>query len=197
MKKIIYILLLSWSIVTFAQSNVKVIENQFLDYNQLIVKKDFSKALDQYAHEGFLKFVPKETMVLIFDKMFNDPSMKFTLEVPTILKVEEYPQKIQNVSYAKVFYSQKMSVELADVVNAKDAEEKQKNINLYLGAFKSQFGDGNVVFNEKNNHFEVMSYKMAVANSNEGKNWKFTVAEKQQVELLKQFLPEEILTDLK
>ena len=45
--------------------------------------------------------------------------------------------------------------------------------------------------------FEVMSYKMAVANSNEGKNWKFTVAEKQQVELLKQFLPEEILTDLK
>ena len=39
MKKIIYILLLSWSIVTFAQSNVKVIENQFLDYNQLIVKK--------------------------------------------------------------------------------------------------------------------------------------------------------------
>lgn len=42
-----------------------------------------------------------------------------------------------------------------------------------------------------------MSYKMAVANSNEDKNWKFTVAEKQQVELLKQFLPEEILTDLK
>ena len=153
MKKIIYILLLSWSIVTFAQSNVKVIENQFLDYNQLIVKKDFSKALDQYAHEGFLKFVPKETMVLIFDKMFNDPSMKFSLEVPTILKVEEYPQKIQNVSYAKVFFSQKMSVELADVVNAKDAEEKQKNINLYLGAFKSQFGDGNVVFNEKNNQY--------------------------------------------
>ena len=63
--------------------------------------------------------------------------------------MEEYPQKIQNVSYAKSFYSQKMSVELADVVNAKDAEEKQKNINLYLGAFKSQFGDGNVVFNEK------------------------------------------------
>ena len=61
----------------FAQSNVKVIENQFLDYNQLIKKKDFSKALDQYAHEGFLKFVPKETMVLIFDKMFNDPNMKF------------------------------------------------------------------------------------------------------------------------
>ena len=102
MKKIIYILLLSWSIVTFAQSNVKVIENQFLDYNQLIVKKDFSKALDQYAHEGFLKFVPKETMVLIFDKMFNDPSMKFSLEVPTILKVEEYPQKIQNVSILKL-----------------------------------------------------------------------------------------------
>ena len=82
--------------------------------------------------------------------MFNDPNMKFSLEVPTILKVEEYPQKIQNVSYAKSFLLSKMSVELADVVNAKDAEEKkQKNINLYLGAFKSQFGDGNVVFNEK------------------------------------------------
>ena len=45
-------------------------------------------------------------MVLIFDKMFNDPNMKFSLEVPTIFKVEEYPPEniTKNVSYAsKVF----------------------------------------------------------------------------------------------
>ena len=110
------------------------------------------------------------------------------VEIATwLVKDGDYVEKDQAIAEVD---SDKATLELP-------AEEKQKNINLYLGAFKSQFGDGNVVFNEKNNQFEVMSYKMAVANSNEGKNWKFTVAEKQQVELLKQFLPEEILTDLK
>ena len=80
MKKIIYILLLSWSIVTFAQSNVKVIENQFLDYNQLIVKKDFSKALDQYAHEGFLKCLRINGQAPIFSGSSCAQTNSFLLE---------------------------------------------------------------------------------------------------------------------
>ena len=70
-------------------------------------------------------------MVLIFDKMFNDPSMKFSLEVPTILKVEEYPQKIQNVSYAKSFLLSKNECRISRCSKCKDAEEKQR-ISIFI-----------------------------------------------------------------
>ena len=70
-------------------------------------------------------------MVLIFDKMFNDPNMKFSLEVPTILKKWKNILRKYKMYLMLKFLLSKMSVELADVVNAKDAEEN-KRISIFI-----------------------------------------------------------------
>lgn len=197
MKKYIYIFLFIIPIFSFSQKTEKLIKKQFLDYTDLIVKKDFSTALDKYANESFFKIVPKETLLQGFKILFNNPEMEFYFGDANVKSVELIDKKINNQYYAKIFYSQKLGIKLKSLEEIKDEQEKQEKSNTYLAVFKSQFGEDNVKYNTKTGFFNLLSNKYCVANSDNLKNWKFTVAEKKQQDMLEKFLPKELLTDLK
>ena len=75
----------------------------------------------------------------------------------------------------------------------KDSKVKPEDL---LSALQGQFGYNQVRYNEKTDFFEINAIKSTVANSSDLKNWKFTVIEKKQIPILKQFIPEKFLKEL-
>lgn len=196
MKKLLLILFLISNFL-YSQETKKVIETQFLDYTDLIVKRDFKTALDKYANDHFFEFVSKEQLLAAFEMLFNNPEMEFYFGEAKINSIDLIDKKINNESYAKIMYSQSLGMKFNEIENIKDVEEKKEKVKMYLYTFQNQFGDENVKYNEKTGFYDLVSQKYCVANSKDGLNWKFTVAEKKQKFLLEKFIPLELLTELK
>ena len=65
-----------------------------------------------------------------------------------------------------------------------------------LAALRQKFGAENVNLNSQTGYFEIQTNKDAVAGTADHKNWKFTVFEKEQIPILRNFLPEELLRSM-
>lgn len=187
MKKLLSFLCISFSVFVFSQNIQADIEDQFRDYNYLIESKNFSKALDVYGNEDFLKLFPKEQMVEMMKQIFDSKEFEFKIYKPENVIVGSEIIKEKEESYVKLSYKQ--SIDLKFNLDGVKPE-------VVLTGLQSEFGEEQVTYNKSTGYFEIRSKKDAVANSSDLKNWKFTVIEKKQIPILMQFIPESILRSL-
>ena len=185
MKRIFGILFFCAAVFAFSQSYSGEIERQFRDYTQLIADKSFEKALDTYVNEDFLNLIPKDQMLQMMDQVFNSKEMEFVTYGPRNLKIQETVLKNGGTNYVKLNYDQRMDMKF----NSDTLPKEQ-----LLAALKREFGEDYVKYNEKTLFYEIETHKDAIASSKDLRNWKFTVLEREQMPLLSQFLPKELLT---
>lgn len=173
--------------MAFSQNIQSDIESQFRDYCTLIENKNFDKALDIYGNEDFLKIFPKEQIIDLMNQMFNSKDFDFKIHQPKEIMVSNEIIKDKNNSFVKLSYKQNLEMKF----NMPGLKSGQ-----LLSALQAEFGYGQVDYNESTDVFEVRTIKEAIANSSDLKNWKFTVIEKKQIPILKQFIPESFLRSL-
>ena len=65
----------------------------------MVIKKDFDKALD-YSFDEFFQIIPKNQMVLLMKKTFENPDMEFQIEFPSLNDFEEI-KVFKEKSYVK------------------------------------------------------------------------------------------------
>ena len=190
--RLLTILLLAVSTVAFSQDYKKEIEKQFLEYNNLIVKRDFEKSMD-FAPEEFFKIIPKDQMILVMEKTFNNPEMEFELKEPEISEITE-SQKIEDKFYSLVNYSSLMNMKFKNNDQKEETDTEHKlRMNMIKLSFEKTFGSENVKYDEKTEVFEVNAQKQAYAISKNGKtDWKFLVIEKKQRFILDKLLPRQL-----
>lgn len=188
MKKLLLFLCISFSVLSFSQTIQSDIEGQFRDFNALIAEKNFDKALDLYANEDFLKIFPKDQMVQLMDQMFNMEGIDFKIYKPEDIAVSKDVVKEGDKSYIKINYRQSLDIKL----NMPNVTNDQ-----FYAALQEEFGADHVKFNDSTKFFEVRMGKEAIASSHNLKNWKFTVIEKKQIPILRQFIPIQFLKELK
>ena len=187
-KNIFLLLFILFSALFFGQNLKTHVEKQFRDYNSLISNKDFKKAMDLYANEDFFKIVPKEQLIEMMEMVMNAPEMEFKMHPPENIIIDEKNVVNENgKKYLKLIYNQRLDMKF------KDSKVKPEDL---LSALQGQFGYNQVRYNEKTDFFEINTIKSTVANSSDFKNWKFTVIEKKQIPILKQFIPEKFLKEL-
>lgn len=185
-----FLLLLSFIFfVPFFGQNFKTdIENQFKEYNTLIASHQYEKALDLYGNEDFLKLFPLKDLVVIMEQTLNDPEIDLILIAPTNIVISDAVIEEKEKKFVKLNYQQKLEMKFKE--NSLDEKE-------LLAIFKGTFGEEHVKYNEKTNFFLIETFKTAIASSLDLKNWKFTVVEKKQIPMLRSFIPEQFLIDLK
>lgn len=181
--RFLYIFFFLISALGFSQ-DLSIVEMQFRDYNNLILDKKFSKAIDLYANEKFLKQVPKDVLERSMEALFNAPQVEFKMFEPENLKINKEIISAEDRQYVFINYDQKVYMKF------KDLNEVNSDV---LTALKREFGEGNVAYNSKTNFYEIQSNKNAVADSADSKNWKFTVLDKNNKELLTRIFPSEVM----
>ncbi len=185
-----FILLLNFIFfVPFSGQDLRVdIENQFKDYNALIASHQFEKALVQYGNEEFLKLFPLKDLVAMMDETLNDPEIVLNLIAPSDIMVSDEIVDEKEQKFVKLSFHQKLEMKF------KEEGLDEKNL---LAIFQGTFGKDHVKYDDQTEFFLIETFKTAVANSIDLKNWKFTVLEKKQIPVLRRFIPEQFLIDLK
>lgn len=155
----------------------------------MIAEKRFEKAIDEYGNEDFLKIFPKEQLIASMEQVFNSKELEFEMYEPENIQILKTYQKStitekNKITYAKLRYNQKIDIKY----NGNDLKPDQ-----LLPALKREFGNENVLYNSQTGVYEILSVKDAVAASKDLKNWKFTIIENNQIDLIKTFIPQEIL----
>lgn len=187
MKRVLLLWCFTFSVFGFAQNIKSEIENQFRNYNTLMIDRDFEKAIDTYANEDFLKIVSKEQMVTVMNQMFNSKDSEFKVHMPEEIVVSDNVIEDQGKKYVKINYDQALDAKF----NAPGVDPQD-----LLKALQAEFGVNNVVYNKESGFFEIKTSKVVVANSSDSKNWKFTLLEKKQIPILMKFIPESFLRAL-
>lgn len=185
MKKIIFLLLLSGTIAVQAQDYKTVVTSQFLQYYEHIRNKEFEKAAE-YMNPAFFKIIPKDQLITAMGAVFNTPGMEFETDAATIKEVGPVVVK-DKMQYVKLAYNSVIRIRMTGEMAADPA--------LLKANFERQFGKENVSYNDSTKFYSINTQKKAVGNSTDGKKWTFVVVEPRQVEILKQFIPEDLLKD--
>ena len=188
MKK--FFLFLSFIIVIplLAQDFKNEIENQFSDFSNLMTEKKFDKALSDYANSDFLQIVPKEQLVAVMNQMFNSSEIEIELQKPTDIVIHNQVVEEKENKFIRIDYQQKIKMKFKD---------KEMSSESLLMTLRNEFGRNNVTFEEKTGYFLIDTQKVVIANSQNEKNWKFTILERKQIPILKEFIPEQFLKNFK
>ncbi|MBX2916446.1 MAG: hypothetical protein KF856_14345 [Cyclobacteriaceae bacterium] len=177
-------------ITTYAQSSKEAIK-QFNNYSQLVLDKQFDKALD-HVHEGIFEIAPREQMKAILEQTLNNDMMEVEMSMPEVQGISAI-KKIENTHYLK--FISKNIVKMRFSTQA--IGEGEAAINQVKQGLAAQFGEANVAYDNTTRFFSVTAVKPVIATSVEKKDWKFvTIDSEQLIPMLEKFIPKEIL-DLK
>ncbi|KIC89638.1 hypothetical protein [Flavihumibacter sp. ZG627] len=187
-------LLIITSFTGYSQQYKKTIEKQFLTYTNHLIEKDFKGACN-YIIEDFFKIIPRDQLVLMMEKTFNNPDIEFAIDSPKIIKIED-SRKFNANDYARLQYSNLLRMKF--IIPKEDGEtvseeEKEMTTSLTKANLEKTFGDSNVRYDAATGYFTIFSIKDVVATSADGEKWKFVVVEEKQKPILSKFLPKEML----
>lgn len=193
-KQITVFLLLLTSSSAFAQDYKNNIDTDFTDYVNLLINQDFEKSMD-YIPEAFFDILPKETLIAVLKKTFNNHDMQIELKDPKILKIQDV-RKIEGKYYSELTYSNIMNMKMIGEEDESE-EDKELRISLTKMAFEKTFDKNNVSYDEETEFFSIYVVKDVYAISNNGETeWKFLTIEKNQKEVLKTILPKKLWNKL-
>lgn len=187
LKSILFIFLCTITTNLYAQVN-ETIEKQFTEYSQLVIDKEFDKALN-YAPEEIFEIIPREQMVKMMEMVLNSSDFEYKATLPKVLSISDII-KIEEVNYVKIKTSSEVQMKFLEL---EEDEDKEMKIPLYKLSFEKKFGVGNVKYNEETHFFEINATKNAIAKSNDLKEWKFVIVENDNQKLiLKRFIPKQL-----
>lgn len=197
MKNILFFLFLI-SNLTFGQTNDIYKENlnkDFIEYNDLILKQDFEKAMD-YMLPEFFEIIPKNQMILLMKQTYNNPDLEFKADRPKDIEIG-VPEKIENKYYSEITYSYDIQMKFKNLEESEDKEQNELTKNLAKLSLEKTFGSGNVKFNKETEFYEIHSVKKAYGISENGiSEWKFVIVEQKQKFILEKILPTELIEKL-
>ena len=168
-----------------AQAYKDSVRLQFLRYTDLLIKKEFSRSMD-YMNKDFLKIIPKEQLVLLMEKTYNNAQLNFSIENPKILSIADN-RFIGSRNYVKLQYSNYLKLHFAS------HPEKKLDTAATRKALESQFGQANVTYDGKTDSYRILVIKNAIADSKDKQRWTFVVVEDRQKPILEKFIPRELL----
>lgn len=191
LKNILPLFILFMSTFTgIAQDYKENIKREFSDYLTSIADKDFEKSMT-YISDEFFEIVPKEQMISLMDQTFNNPEVHFEIKDPKVGIVED-SEEINDKHYSLLNYSNYLLIKFPGPPEETREAKEIRQAQLEEGLNRS-FGEENVDYVEKDDHYEVFSAKQAYAISANGEtDWKFIVVDKDQKDLLQRLLPKEI-----
>ncbi len=179
-----FLLLTTTNVQAQAKSEL---ETSFNSYLELILANDFETAFD-YAPSKLFEIVPRDLMVTAMNQVFNNPDMKIYLSDPSILDITDKIE-IEGAPYYIITYASTMNMEFNDL-------PQDSSVNAILGmaeiGLASDFGKENVARNEANTGFKIYSVKKVCALIEDG-GFKFVAIELDQLNLLRQLIPNEII----
>lgn len=186
---IIVFILLNFTIHCIAQDYKKDIEKQFLDYCNLIIKKDFKEAVN-YMNSAMFETVSKEELVRSMEQIFN--SEDFIIDMVSVDSIQVgNMQKIDMMNYALLRYRSELRMKFLNLDN--EAEKSTTDREMILLALQAQFGKDNITYDKKTDFYTMGLTKSAIANSSDLKKWQFVVVEQKQLLILSKFIPKKIL----
>ncbi|QMS98849.1 hypothetical protein H1R16_02215 [Marnyiella aurantia] len=195
-KKLLF--LISFLVFTTANSQTveNVVQQQFLEYSQLVIDQKIDEALN-YTNEDLFDIIPREQMKSLMESVFNMSSIEFKAGLPLITKVE--PLKIIDGSH----YIRLHTISAIEMKFKQDpgepkrsTEEEQNYVEMLSATFHSKYGKNNVNYNETTGFFKINVPKMVVAKSADLKVWKFALVDNPQIKtLLEKFIPKELLQE--
>lgn len=188
LKSILFIFLCSITTNLYAQTVNETIENQFTEYSQLVIDKEFNKALN-YAPEEIFEVIPREQMVKMMEMVLNSSDFEYKATLPKVLSISDII-KIEEVNYVKIKTSSEVQMKFLEL---EEDEDREMKIPLYKLSFEKKFGVGNVKYNEESHFFEINATKNAIAKSHDLKEWKFVIVENDNQKLiLERFIPKQL-----
>ncbi|HCZ36054.1 MAG TPA: hypothetical protein DHV26_09030 [Cytophagales bacterium] len=191
MKKLLLVWVACLLLITTYAQNAKEAIKQFNAYSQLVLEKQFDKALD-HVHEGIFEIAPREQMKAILEQTLNNDMMEVEMSMPEVQGVSAI-KKIENTHYLK--FISKNIVKMRFSTQA--IGEGEAAINQVKQGLVAQFGEANVAYDNTTRFFSVTAVKPVIATSVDKKDWKFvTIDSEQLIPMLEKFIPKEIL-DLK
>lgn len=186
---IIVFILLNFTIHCFSQDYKKDIEKQFLNYCNLIIKKDFKEAVN-YMNSAMFETVSKEELVRSMEQIFN--SEDFIIDMVSVDSIQVgNMQKIDMMNYALLRYRSELRMKFLNLDN--EAEKSTTDREMILLALQAQFGKDNITYDKKTDFYTMGLTKSAIANSSDLKKWQFVVVEQKQLLILSKFIPKKIL----
>ncbi|GIL21759.1 MAG: hypothetical protein BroJett042_02720 [Bacteroidota bacterium] len=191
MKKTLFMLAaFLWAVATYAQDSKEAIR-QFNSYSQLVLDKEFDKALD-YVHEGIFEIAPREQMKAILEQTLNNAMIEVEMTLPEVKGISEI-KSIENTHYFKFLSKSLVKMRFSPQAIG----EGEAAINRVKQGLVTQFGEANVLYDNATRFFHVTAVKPVIASTADKKGWKFvTIDSEQLIPMLEKFIPKEIL-DLK
>jgi len=194
LKHLVLALLLSASSIATAQDYKKEIEKEFIEYLNFISTKQFEKSME-YLPADLFKIVPKEQMVELMERTFNDSSITFEFINPKVGDIKD-AKKIEAKFYSFLSYSNQMNIKI-NKSSQETEEEQEVKMSIMKASFEKSFGAKNVSYNVLTGFFEIQVDKKGYAISENGQtDWKFLVVEKEQKPILEKLLPKELYKKL-
>lgn len=168
-----------------AQAYKDSVKAQFIRYTNLLIQKEFAKSVE-YMNPEIFKIFPKEQMLTIIEKTYNNPLMTFNIEDPVIISTGN-EKKVNAHHFVKLRYSNYLTLHYN-----KD-NGRTPDTAAIKSVLQKQFGQQNVQYNAAADSYRVFSIKEVIANSADLRNWTFIVVEERQKPLLEKFIPREVL----
>lgn len=189
LKLIFFVFLFTITNSLYSQTVNETIEKQFIEYSQLVIDKEFDKALD-YAFEEIFEIIPREQMVKMMEMVLNSIDGEYKVLPPKVKNISEII-KIDGVNYVKMQSLSEIQIKFFEL---EDDEDREMKIPLYKLSFEKTFGVGNVKYNEETHFFEISPIKNIIAKSDDKlKDWKFAVVENDNQKLiLERFIPKQL-----
>lgn len=167
------------------------IKKDFMDYTNLMLDGEYRKSLD-YIPDAFFDIFPKESMVAVMEQTFNDPSLNIEMKEQKIQSIGDI-KEIESKFYSKLKYSSKMFMTVL-AGEGETQEDVDMTNNMMALSFEQMYGSDRYSLDEETGTFTINAQKESIAISSDGKtDWKFLGIEEQQMPILKQLLPAELL----
>lgn len=173
--------------VGYAQDSNEALRS-YLEYSNLILKKDFDKALD-YVHAGIFEIAPRDQMKQILEQTFNNPMMEIEMTKPEIKGVSAI-KEIDKTYYLKFNSNDVVKMRFSPQAIGEGDEAVAK----VRQGLEAQFGQANVSYDSTTRFFSISTLKPVIAASTDKKTWKFvTIDNEQLIPMLEKFIPKEVL----
>ena len=185
LRLIVVFLLVAVSKGLSAQAYKDSINAQFLRYTDFLKNKEFAKSTE-YLNPELFKLIPKDQIIAMIEKTYNNPMVSFSLENPTILSIGE-SRLINGTHFSKLQYSNFLLMHY-NVVEGKVSDTSATRLSL-----AKQFGQENVTYNNVTDTYKIFVVKDVIASSVDKKKWTFVVVEEKQKPMLLRFIPKELL----
>jgi len=160
------------------------------EYFSLLEAKDYNAGLN-YIYPGLFDFVPKDLIVEGMENMEKDSMVKIFFTGFSVSKISDVVI-YEGLRYANVDYTFNMVMQ----VNYENNDSKQLTIDFTLSALKSQFGEDNVVYDEKKSAYLLTPQSNMFAIQDPAyAGWRFLENKENMYGILDQMIPEKIRQD--